>query len=122
MLAKLRTGFSKVPLSSNRISGNRLRDHVIIIGFGANGRLLAQAAKAASISYVIIEMNADTVRNERAKGEPILYGDATQEALLEHANIKEARAVVIAVYDPVAKEVIIGATCTLSSNGKKTGS
>ena len=107
MLANLRTGFSKAPVASNRISGNRLRDHVIIIGFGANGRLLAQAAKAASISYVIIEMNADTVRNERAKGEPILYGDATQEALLEHANIKEARAVVIAVYDPVATRHIV---------------
>jgi CPA2 family monovalent cation:H+ antiporter-2 len=107
MLAKLRTGFAKVPVTSNRIGGNRLRDHVIIIGFGANGRLLAQAAKAASISYVIIEMNADTVRNERAKGEPILYGDATQEALLEHVSIKEARVVVIAVYDPVATRHIV---------------
>ena len=54
-----------------------------------------------------IEMNADTVRNERAKNELILYGDATQEALLERANINEARVVVIAVYDPVATRHIV---------------
>jgi len=55
-----------------------VRDHLIIVGFGINGRNVARAAKAAGIPYVITEMNPETVRNEKAAGEPIYYGDATQ--------------------------------------------
>jgi len=47
-------------------------------------------------------MNPETVRNEHAKGEPIYYGDAIQEAVLEHAGIKEARVLVVAISDPIA--------------------
>lgn len=78
------------------------RDHLIIIGFGVNGRNLARAAGVGGIPYVIIEMNPETVRNEQAKGEPITYGDATHEAVLQHANIKDARIAVVAINDPTA--------------------
>ncbi|MBU2497588.1 MAG: cation:proton antiporter [Proteobacteria bacterium] len=80
----------------------RLRDHLIIIGLGFNGQNMARAAKAGGIPYVIIEMNPQTVRDERKKGEPILYGDASQEAVLEQADVKEARAVVVAIPDPLS--------------------
>jgi CPA2 family monovalent cation:H+ antiporter-2 len=77
-------------------------DHVIIIGFGVNGRNLARASKAAGIPYLVIEMNPEVVRDERSKGEPVFYGDATQEAVLQHAGIREARAVVAVINDPAA--------------------
>ncbi len=77
-------------------------NHLIIVGFGVNGRNLAHAAKQAAIDYHIIETNPDTVRSERAAGEPIEYGDATSEAVLEHAGIKNARILVIAISDPTA--------------------
>ena len=47
-------------------------------------------------------MNPETVRSEQAKGEPIYYGDATHEAVLQHAKIKDARIVVVAINDPTA--------------------
>ena len=77
-------------------------DHLIIVGFGVNGRNLARAAKTGGIPYVIIEMNPETVRRERKSGEPIFYGDATQEEILIHANIKEARIIVVVINDPAA--------------------
>jgi len=79
-----------------------LKDHLIIIGFGVNGRNLARAAKVAGIAYIAIEMNADTVKEEQKNGVPIYYGDAIQENVLEHAGILEARVLVIAISDPVA--------------------
>ncbi len=79
-----------------------LLNHLIIIGFGTNGRNLARAARAADIPYVIIEINSDTVRHERKKGEPIFYGDAANEAVLHHANINKARIAVIAISDAAA--------------------
>jgi CPA2 family monovalent cation:H+ antiporter-2 len=54
----------------------------------------------AGIPYAIIEMNPEIVRTEQAKGEPIYYGDATHEAILQHAYIEGARIVVIAISDP----------------------
>jgi CPA2 family monovalent cation:H+ antiporter-2 len=79
-----------------------LKDHLIIIGFGVNGRNVARAAKAAGIPYVITEMNPDTVRNEKAAGEPIFYGDATQEAVLSHVKVRQARVVAVGIPDFVA--------------------
>ncbi len=78
------------------------RDHVIIVGFGVNGRNVARSARAAGIPYVITEMNPETVRNEKAAGEPIYYGDATQEAVMTHVNVQQARVVVVGVPDRVA--------------------
>jgi CPA2 family monovalent cation:H+ antiporter-2 len=77
-------------------------DHLIIIGYAVNGRNLARAAKTGGIPHVIIEMNPETVRRERKSGEPIFYGDATQEEILIHANINEARIVVVVINDPAA--------------------
>jgi CPA2 family monovalent cation:H+ antiporter-2 len=63
---------------------------------------VARAAKTASVPYVIVEMNPDTVFKEKANGEPIYYGDATQEAVLKHAGITSARVLVISVYSALA--------------------
>ncbi|MFP3870217.1 MAG: cation:proton antiporter [Syntrophobacteria bacterium] len=79
-----------------------VKNHVIIAGFGLNGRNVAQAARSADIDYVIIEMNPETVRKESSAGEPIFYGDASQEAVLEYACVQDARVMVTAVSDPVA--------------------
>ncbi len=81
--------------------------HLIIVGFGVNGRNLAQAARAGGIPYVITEINPETVREEKTKGEPIYYGDATQEVVLNRADIKEARVLVVAINDPAAIRRIV---------------
>ncbi|KPK29860.1 MAG: potassium transporter KefB [Nitrospira bacterium SG8_3] len=95
---RLISGF--YPVSKTKVEDKK--DHLIIIGFGLNGRNVARAARGAGIPYAIIEMNPDTVRSEQAHGEPIYYGDSTQEAVLQHANIKDARIVVAAINDPAA--------------------
>jgi monovalent cation:H+ antiporter-2, CPA2 family len=79
-----------------------LKDHVVIVGYGINGRNLARAAKASSIPYVVLDINPMTVRQERKKGEPIYYGDATQEAVLHHVNLRHAKAVAVVINDPPA--------------------
>jgi CPA2 family monovalent cation:H+ antiporter-2 len=83
------------------------QNHLIIVGFGVNGRNLARAARKSGIPYVIIEMNPIVIREERAKGEPIFYGDATKEKILEHANIAEARSMVVVINDPAAAARIV---------------
>ena len=85
-----------------KIKTTALNDHLIIIGYGVNGRNMARAARMTGIPYAIVEMNPDTVRSEQALGRPIYYGDATQAAVLQHANIVNARIVVTAINDPAS--------------------
>jgi len=77
-------------------------NHLVIIGYGLNGRNLSRAAQYAGIPYVILEINAETVRLEQEKGQPIYFGDATHETVLRHVNIERARVVVIAISDSAA--------------------
>ena len=85
----------------------RRHDHVIIIGFGLNGRNLARVLKEAEIPYVVLEMNSDTVRELKKKGEPIYYGDGSSMEILHKMGIEKARLLVIAISDPVSTRRIV---------------
>ncbi len=98
---KLSRGWHRFP-ELEGFDARNLADHLIAIGYGINGKNVTRAARIAGIKYVIIEMNPETVRREKAGGEKIFYGDATQDAVLIHAGIKAARVAVIAISDPVA--------------------
>lgn len=86
---------------------DHLHDHVIICGFGVCGKNLAAAARHAKVPYAVIEMNADIVQMERKKGEPIFFGDAAQEAVLNHVGLQKARLMVIAINDPIATRYMV---------------
>lgn len=84
-----------------------LRDHVVIVGYGMNGRNLSRVLASVGIPYVAVEMNPYTVRAEREKGVPILYGDATAPETLAHAGVARARVLVIAISDAAATRRVV---------------
>ncbi|KJS86217.1 MAG: potassium transporter KefB [Peptococcaceae bacterium BICA1-8] len=86
-----------------------ITNHLIIVGFGLNGRHLKRVAEKTNIPYIVLEVNPETVRTEKQKGTPIYYGDPSQDVILEHVNIKEARAAVIAISDSAATQRIVDA-------------
>ena len=86
---------------------DNLQGHLVIVGFGLNGRNLARAARTGGIPYLVIETNLQTVRGQRAKGEPIVYGDASHEPVLQAAGIQRARVLVIVINDPGAVRRIV---------------
>src|SRR5689334_10519678 len=79
-----------------------LTDHVIVAGYGLNGRNLAAALRAIQAPYLIVELNAQTVQQARARGEPAFYGDATREEILHALGVERARMLVVAISDPAA--------------------
>ncbi len=82
-------------------------NHVIIIGFGLNGRNLARVLKETKIPYVILELNPETVRKMKKKGEPIYYGDGTSSEILNKLGLKRAKVIVVAISDPNATRKIV---------------
>lgn len=86
---------------------SQLRDHVVIVGYGVNGRNLGRVLTSVGIPYMAVEMNPYTVRDHRRLGVPILYGDATAPETLAHAGIQAARVMVVAVSDAAATRRVV---------------
>lgn len=78
----------------------RLKDHVIIVGYGLNGRNLARVLSETEIPHLALDLDGDTVRRESRHGVPIYYGDATNPNVLRHVKIEDAKVLVVAISDP----------------------
>ena len=94
--------------SENHIirDGRLLKDHLIIIGFGIGGQIMAQGARNCGIPYIISEMNPDTVARFR-NTEPIRHGDASFPLVLAHLGAATARTLAILTSDPAGSRAII---------------
>jgi CPA2 family monovalent cation:H+ antiporter-2 len=74
-----------------------LTDHVIIVGYGLNGRNLARALRSAGIAYAVLESNGQKVREAKLDREPIFFGDGTRGEVLDRVGIHRARLLVFAI-------------------------
>ena len=77
-------------------------EHAVIVGYGPTGRVVAGGLEAAGIPFVVAEMNAATVRAEKARGVPIVLADATRISVLNSLGVARAQLVVLAVNDATA--------------------
>jgi len=84
-----------------------LSGHVIVLGFGVGGRLVARAIRDLGVPYLILELNGATVSRAKAEGERIFYGDATSPESLQAAQLESAIAVVCLLSDPDAAERMV---------------
>jgi CPA2 family monovalent cation:H+ antiporter-2 len=82
-------------------AGRDLDGHVIVAGYGLNGKNLAHVLKEAGIPYLILELNPVTVRSAAAEGEPIIFGDVSSRTILEEACVRRAKGIVFAISDPL---------------------
>ena len=108
--------FSQVQrlLGGNRMKSDidRLKDHVIICGFGRIGVQLAKDLRAGGSAFVILDREEHRVSEARALGYLALAGDATDEAVLRAVGVERAR-VLTTVLPSDAANVFI----TLSARG-----
>ena len=100
---------SKIPKlqiqkSSDELS--RLKNHVIVIGYGLNGRNVSKVLREAGIPYIVIEANPRNVKTAREMRENIIIGDATKREILQTAHIDEAKIVVVAISDSMSTRII----------------
>lgn len=84
---------------AHRTGDDRLSDHAIVVGYGPTGRTVLQAMRALHLPVVASELNANTVRAERARGVPVVLGDAARASVLKSLGIERARVLVVAIND-----------------------
>ena len=74
---------------------DKISDHVIICGYGRNGRQAAWELLQHNATLVVIEHKAEIVQSLReSPGMLYVEGDATNESILRQANIESARAMI----------------------------
>ena len=70
---------------------DQLKDHAIICGYGRVGRILAKELYEQKCPFVIVDPDAERLREAEAIGFLVLIGDATEEETLRLAGIMRAR-------------------------------
>lgn len=81
--------------------------HVILIGYGRVGKYISNFLDQADVKYVVVDMHYKTLLGLRKKGIHSVYGDAVNLDVLKVANLKKAKAVIIASPDFVTNELIL---------------
>ncbi len=83
---------------------DRLANHVIVIGFGPLGKLVAGRLQEAGEQVVIVDRDEDLAAQASSLGYLVVQGDAgVDDAALDHARIEQAKALVVTTEDPDRK-------------------
>jgi CPA2 family monovalent cation:H+ antiporter-2 len=98
-----------------RIESANVSGHVIVIGYGAAlGRQLAKLLKEREIPYICVEEQFKKVEEGFERGHAVMFGNATQRSILEHAGVKNAAAVIIAIDEE--NDILLAARSVIEAN------
>lgn len=75
--------------------------HVIIIGAGRVGRLVAQMLKAHDKPYTALDSDADLIEQAKRDGYNATFGDAARGDALSRLSVRQSAAVVLTMDEPV---------------------
>ena len=83
------------------------REHVIICGFGRVGQNIARVLERGAFEYLALDVDPYRIRAGRQAGDPVMFGDSTQAAVLQGVGVATASCVVVTFADaPIALRVL----------------
>lgn len=74
-----------------------LQDHVVIVGFGRVGEFIADVLQRLQLPFVVVELDQRRMEKAQVAGFPVIYGDATQDPVLEAAELEHSRLALVTV-------------------------
>ncbi|MFV0664648.1 cation:proton antiporter [Denitromonas sp.] len=72
-----------------------MRNHVILAGYGRVGRLVGELLSDLGVAYCAIESSPAIVARYRARGLPVVFGDASNPEMLRRLHLDQAGAVIL---------------------------
>jgi CPA2 family monovalent cation:H+ antiporter-2 len=97
--AKSPPGAKPVEKAREPLPVTKLSDHIVLVGYGRVGSVVGRALRQGGLPFLVIEDNAEIVERLKKDGLEILPGNANAPDMLEAANVRGARALVIAIPD-----------------------
>lgn len=99
--------FKREPLQTMNLPDKELSDHVVIAGGGKIGQYVAQVLRHAGNSFVLIELDYRKVDQCKRARFPAIFGDASQDVVLEAASIDRACLLLVTVPGIIVAETIV---------------
>lgn len=87
------------PASREPLPMTEATNHVVLVGFGRVGRIVAKDLKAQGVSLVLIEEIRPAAQLARDSGIEVIHGNAADPDIIEAANIRGARCLLVAIPD-----------------------
>ena len=75
------------------------RDHVVLVGHGRVGRVVARALRAINTPLLVIEDNPGAIEQLVQEGVEVIRGNAAAPDMLQAANVGAARGLLVAIPD-----------------------
>ena len=94
----------------------RMKNHVIICGYGRTGKEIADQLEAEKISTLIIEVDPTRKSQAEDKGFNVLLADATMDESLLLAGIKNCRSLVVTLPSDAANLYVVLSAKALNDN------
>ena len=98
--------FKHESLDTINLPDTGLSRHVVIAGGGQVGQNIAKVLQRLEQNFVIIELDSHLVEQVKELHFPVIYGDASQPLVLEAANIKQAKLLLITIPSAVVAHSI----------------
>lgn len=92
------------------------REHVILCGFGRVGQSMSRVLVEQGHEFVAVDLDPTRVRSARSAGLPVIYGDSSDEEVLEKIGLEHASVVVITFADPAVAIGIVRAVRALRTD------
>ena len=98
---KVDKGLGKTPTQMIELGARDLTNHIIIAGLGNTGKMVARVLEAEGISYVILDLDDDRVKEELSNGLPVFKGDVSQADTLKALGTERACAIILTINNQV---------------------
>ena len=98
---KVDKGLGKTPTQMIELGARDLTNHIIIAGLGNTGKMVARVLEAEGISYVILDLDDDRVKEELSNGLPVFKGDVSQADTLKALGTERAFAIILTMNNQV---------------------
>jgi CPA2 family monovalent cation:H+ antiporter-2 len=91
-----------------------LQGHIVVVGCGRVGQTLMRMLYFQGHEILAIDNNEAVLQPLREREIPYLFGDASSNVLLEKANLAKAKAMAIALPDPMASRLTLKRALSLA--------
>ncbi len=95
MLSRNNIGNLRKKKVQNKI--DNLQHHIIVCGYGRNGRQAAQKLQAYNKPFVVVEMNEDVIERFSEDNVLFVHGNADEDETLNRAGIEKAATLICAL-------------------------
>jgi CPA2 family monovalent cation:H+ antiporter-2 len=112
--ARLTDGLQKSQPTGDLADMHGARDHVLIVGYGRVGQMLAELLSTPETGHIGLDVDIGHVNKGRAIGAPVYFGDGSRPDILKSAGVREAAIVAVTLNNAIQAAEVVEAVRALA--------